>query len=341
MQVSKATKSSKPKASEATESLEEKSTEDAVDEESSEDSDEEDIDDQTEALLKGFESDEDEEIEGDDYVKGQEIPALSKKAKKKLAKAARNAATQDSKDTPGVIYLGRIPHGFYEHEMRQYFSQFGDITRIRLSRNRKTGQSKHFAFIEFKSADVADIVARTMDNYLLFKHILKCKVVPKEQVHEDLFKGANKRFKKVPWNKMEGRKLAQGATESQWERRNAKELEKRQKKVEKMKELGYEFNAPELKSAKDVPKQQRQPLLVTADQENSDEEPKAIEAAAPEVVESSPAAKKQKKRKAPDDKAQVSQVVDKTPTEEEPTVANGSEVSAKKSKKSKKVKAVA
>jgi nucleolar protein 15 len=37
----------------------------------------------------------------------------------------------------GVVYLGRIPHGFYEEQMRAYFSQFGDISRLRLSRNKK------------------------------------------------------------------------------------------------------------------------------------------------------------------------------------------------------------
>jgi nucleolar protein 15 len=37
----------------------------------------------------------------------------------------------------GTIYLGRIPHGFYEDEMKGYFSQFGDVTRLRLSRNKK------------------------------------------------------------------------------------------------------------------------------------------------------------------------------------------------------------
>lgn len=76
---------------------------------------------------------------------------------------------------PGVIYLGRIPHGFYEEQMKEYFSQFGEITRLRLSRNKKTGRSKHFAFLEFKNAEVAKIVADTMDNYLLFGHLLKCK----------------------------------------------------------------------------------------------------------------------------------------------------------------------
>jgi nucleolar protein 15 len=37
----------------------------------------------------------------------------------------------------GVVFLGRIPHGFYEDEMRSYFSQFGTVLRIRLSRNKK------------------------------------------------------------------------------------------------------------------------------------------------------------------------------------------------------------
>lgn len=37
----------------------------------------------------------------------------------------------------GVIYLGHIPHGFYENEMRQYFSQFGTVTRLKLARSKK------------------------------------------------------------------------------------------------------------------------------------------------------------------------------------------------------------
>jgi RNA recognition motif-containing protein len=29
--------------------------------------------------------------------------------------------------------------------MREYFSQFGQVNKIRMSRNKATGQSKHFA----------------------------------------------------------------------------------------------------------------------------------------------------------------------------------------------------
>lgn len=170
-----------------------------------------------------------------------EIPKLSKKAKKEAKKASGD-------ERPGVVYVGRIPHGFYEHEMRQYFSQFGEITRLRLSRNKRTGASKHFAFVEFSDESTAEIVAKTMDNYLLFGHILRCKVVPPERVHKDLWKGANRRFKIVPWAKMVGKELAKPIAQSGWERRVKKENKRRAVKAAKLKEMGYEFEPPALKA---------------------------------------------------------------------------------------------
>lgn len=102
--------------------------------------------------------------------------------------------------------------------MRSYFSQFGEITRLRLSRNKtvrphspshssshahtltplQTGASKHYAFIEFAYASVAQIVHETMDNYLLSGHILVCKVVPDDQIHPKMWIGANRKFRPVP-----------------------------------------------------------------------------------------------------------------------------------------------
>lgn len=237
------------------------------------------MDDQTEALLKGFESGSDDNDAADatdePAYNGEPIPELSKKAKSKLAKLA---AQKSISAGPGTVYLGRIPHGFYEHEMRQYFKQFGDITQLRLSRNKKTGNSKHYAFIQFSSGDVAEIVSKTMDSYLLFGHILKCKVVPEEQVHAGLWEGANKRFKKVPWNKMEGRKLNAGLDEAGWEKRNAAEAARREEKKEKMKAIGYEFEAPALKSAKGLPKRPREKVVI-------DVEPEVAEEKAEEKVE--------------------------------------------------------
>jgi nucleolar protein 15 len=37
----------------------------------------------------------------------------------------------------GVIYLGRIPYGFFEKQLKEYFGQFGEVTQLRLSRSPK------------------------------------------------------------------------------------------------------------------------------------------------------------------------------------------------------------
>ena len=251
--------------------------------------DESEIDDQTEALLKGFESDGDSEDTNNEggLKEGDEVPKapISNRSKKQLQKASD--FPKDNK--PGVVYVGRIPHGFYEHEMREYFKQFGTILMLRMSRNRRTGASRHIAWIQFESATVAEIVAKTMDNYLLFGHILKVKVVPDAQVSANLWKGANRRFKKVPWNKMEGRRLALAKPEDAWEKQTERERGRRDKKAEKLKAIGYEFEAPKLKSAKGVAKKAEQPALVT----DGEVEIKTIEAATKKEEK-----KKEKKGKA-------------------------------------------
>ncbi|KMP08449.1 MKI67 FHA domain-interacting nucleolar phosphoprotein [Coccidioides immitis RMSCC 2394] len=172
------------------------------------DNEHESEDDQTLALIRGFDSSGEEDISGDEgFEPGQAVPQIpdSKQVKRKIRKLKKNHT--DEPEEPGTVYIGRIPHGFYEHEMRAYFSQFGDITRLRMSRNRTTGRSKHYGYIEFASESVAKIVADTMDNYLMFGHILKCKFVPQDQLHPETFKCANRRFKSVPWNQIEKKQL--------------------------------------------------------------------------------------------------------------------------------------
>lgn len=222
---------------------------------------------EVQTLATEFDSEDEDMTTGESLFKeGQdvgEVPDVSKEIQQ---------ASKDSTGESGVLYIGRIPHGFYEHEMRQYFEQFGPINKLRLSRNKKTGASKHFAFVEFAEASTALIVAKTMDNYLLFGHILKCRVIPKEKVREDLFKGANRRFKPIPWNKMAGYKLEKPQTETAWANKVSKEQGKRAKRAAKLKEIGYEFEAPEIKA---VPA----PAVIEAVEDAPDAEAKAIEAA--------------------------------------------------------------
>ncbi|KAH0366258.1 RNA-binding domain-containing protein, partial [Aureobasidium melanogenum] len=224
-------------------------------------------DDQTAALLAGFESSEDENDPQDDGIALDKIPAVPnmKEVRKQL-----KDAQQDEENTPGVIYIGRLPHGFFEAQMREYFSQFGDITHLRMARNKLTGRSKHYAFIEFGSAAVAEIVAKTMDKYLLFGHLLQVRRIPAEQVHEKLWKGEGGRFKVMPRNKIEGGMLKRGTTREGWEKRIERENQARNKKAAQLKELGYDFEMPSVRDVKEVPtKETREaegaPLLTSAD----------------------------------------------------------------------------
>lgn len=162
--------------------------------------------------------------------------------------------------------------------MKEYFSQFGNITKLRLSRNKKTGRSKHYAFIEFDSSYVADIVARTMNKYLLFGHILQVRVMPQETIPEKLWIGANKRYKVVPRTMMEGRNLKTPKTVEQWEKRESRETKRRSALKKKMEAIGYDFDMPDLKPASAV---QMQKAVESAEPK----EPKAIEPVAELAIE--------------------------------------------------------
>lgn len=260
-------------------------------------------------LLLADELDSGEEETADDvapFKPGQDVGKIPT-----ISDVVRQAA-KPSTGERGVIYIGRIPHGFYEHEMRQYLSQFGPVTRVRLSRNKKTGASKHFAFVEFENETTAEIVTKTMDNYLLFGHILTVKMVPKSQVHEELFKGANRRFKKVPWNKIAGRKLAKPKTQSAWEERVERERARRAQRADKLKALGYEFEAPGLRDVPD-PAPAGKPEALKAAPEGNTYDDEAVSAPAQSAGEEAlgaegqlsqaPENKRSKKSKTKSDKA--------------------------------------
>lgn len=174
--------------------------------------------------------------------------------------------------------------------MKKYFSQFGRVLNLRLSRNKKTGASKHYAFVEFASAEVADIVARTMNNYLMFGHILRVALIPKEQVNANLFKGANTRFKVDPRNKKAGLAMERGAERPVWEKRVEKENKRRTARAKELKDtMDYEFAAPGAKSVDTVkankalepaPNSAEQQLLTEAAADSSTKAKKGKKAAA-------------------------------------------------------------
>ncbi|EGN98964.1 hypothetical protein SERLA73DRAFT_181710 [Serpula lacrymans var. lacrymans S7.3] len=186
----------------------------------------------------------------DDGVDLGSLPTIAKDdatIKRRLEKAKRKP-TEDK----GVIYIGRLPHGFFEDQLRGYFSQFGDVTRLRLSRNKKTGRSKHYAFLEFDSSSVAQIVADTMNNYLLMGHILQCKVIPKEEVRPELWIGANRKWRVVPRARVARVEHNKPRTEEEIQKAEYRLIKRQNERKRKLAEAGimYNFDAVAKKKAK-------------------------------------------------------------------------------------------
>ncbi|XP_078047016.1 MKI67 FHA domain-interacting nucleolar phosphoprotein-like [Augochlora pura] len=111
------------------------------------------------------------------------------RAKSRIPKRRKKIRRTKQEYNRGLVYLGHIPHGFYEEQMNDYFKQFGKITRVRVSRSRNTGKSRGYGYIEFENADVAKIAAETMDNYLMCGRLMKATYIPPEKQHPRYFAG--------------------------------------------------------------------------------------------------------------------------------------------------------
>ncbi|KAJ0101958.1 hypothetical protein Patl1_05945 [Pistacia atlantica] len=145
-----------------------------------------------------------------------------------------------------VLYIGRIPHGFYEKEMQAFFGQFGVIKRLRIARNKKNGKSKHFGFLEFKDPEVAEVVADTMHGYLLFEHLLQVHLIPPEHVHPKLWRGFNYRYKPVDRVQVERRQQNKERTLEEHRKLVEKILKRDQKRRKRIEDAGIEYECPEI-----------------------------------------------------------------------------------------------
>ena len=172
--------------------------------------------------------------------RAMEVDAATTSAMKRDI-AARAGGPRQTPAGAAVLYLGHIPHGFYEEQMKGFFSQFGLVTRLRLARNKKTGRSKHYAFIEFKHAEVAEVVAKAMNGYLLFSKILVAKVIAPDEVHSETFKDANRKWRAVDRVLIVRKEHNRARTEEEAAKREAKLLRAESAKRRKLAAAGIEY----------------------------------------------------------------------------------------------------
>ena len=90
----------------------------------------------------------------------------SEKKGRKLARRFHKLRIKPS--ARGIIYIGHLPKGFNENELREFFQQFGSVTKLRVSRSKKTARTKGYAFLEFAEHKVAEVAAKAMNKYMMF-----------------------------------------------------------------------------------------------------------------------------------------------------------------------------
>jgi nucleolar protein 15 len=119
-----------------------------------------------------------------------------------------------------------------------------------VSRSKKTGVSKGYAFLQFKHAEVAAIAAEAMNGYMMFGQMLKCHTIKREDVHTEMFKHANRKMRKRPWLKIAAERHNRDRSSGEEKRREEALIRKDQRRQKRIKELGIDYDYDALKPRK-------------------------------------------------------------------------------------------
>lgn len=61
------------------------------------------------------------------------------------------------------IYVGNLPYSTEESELRELFSQFGSVVSANIIKDRETGNSKGFGFVEMAERADAEKAIKELD----------------------------------------------------------------------------------------------------------------------------------------------------------------------------------
>jgi RNA recognition motif-containing protein len=80
------------------------------------------------------------------------------------------------------LYVGNLPYSATEDSLRELFSQAGEVTSVTLIKDRDTGQSKGFGFIEMKNQEAMEAAIKQFNEYKLDERALKVNIAkPREE----------------------------------------------------------------------------------------------------------------------------------------------------------------
>ena len=65
------------------------------------------------------------------------------------------------------LYVGNLPYDIDDERLRELFSQAGTVESATVIRDRETGRSRGFGFVQMASAAEAESAIRTFDGYTM------------------------------------------------------------------------------------------------------------------------------------------------------------------------------
>jgi RNA recognition motif-containing protein len=83
---------------------------------------------------------------------------LMPQKRKKSNRSKRAPGGGGGRSGVSELYVGNLPYGCSERELRKMFSRHGQVVSVRLIKNRSNGKSKGFGFVEMPDSDVPGAV---------------------------------------------------------------------------------------------------------------------------------------------------------------------------------------
>ncbi|MCZ6577572.1 MAG: RNA-binding protein [Gammaproteobacteria bacterium] len=65
------------------------------------------------------------------------------------------------------IYVGNLPYDIVEDELRDVFSQFGEVSKVNIIMDKFSGQPKGFGFVEMPNDSEADEAIKALNESAL------------------------------------------------------------------------------------------------------------------------------------------------------------------------------
>jgi RNA recognition motif-containing protein len=79
------------------------------------------------------------------------------------------------------LYVGNLPYSATEEGLTTLFSEAGEVTSAVIIKDRDTGQSKGFGFIEMKNQEAMEKAIKQFNGYMMEERALKVNIAkPRE-----------------------------------------------------------------------------------------------------------------------------------------------------------------